>query len=152
MKKINLFLFLGILFLFSICFASALTNRDIYFDGFESNNLAANWTANAKYSIGTGTVYAGTYAVIADGGTANVLMTITDGKNISNQTICNLTAVLQIHTNFDGSEYLCMDYSSDGGTTWNLNTGSDGVVGGLCQDGNVDTEGAWRNRGDINGV
>jgi len=142
MKK--LFLVFALI-LYGIGFSSALTSQQIFFDGFESNNLAANWTANAKYSISTAVVYAGTYAVLADGGTANVLMAITNGKNVSNQTSCNLTAVMQIHTNLDGGEYLCMDYSNDGGTTWNLNTGSDGAIGGLCQDGNVDTETAWRN-------
>jgi len=78
------------------------------------------------------------------GGVANVLMTITSGNNLTNYTYCNLTSRLQIHSNLDGNEYLCMDYSLDGGITWNRNTGSDGVVGGLCQDGNVDIESAWR--------
>jgi hypothetical protein len=145
MRNGNLFLIIGIVFLINLGLASALISREVYFDGFESNNLAGNWTANAKYTISTAIVYAGTYSVIADGGTADVLMTITNGQNISNQTTCNLTVAMQIHTNFDGGEYLCLDYSTDGGTTWNLNTGSDGAVGGLCQDGNVDTEGAWRN-------
>jgi hypothetical protein len=143
MKK--LFLLLLIFGIFLISSVSAITYRQVYFDGFESNNLAANWTANAKYSISTGVVYAGTYAVLADGGNADVLMTITNGLNVSNQTSCNLTAVMQIHSNFDGNEYLCLDYSTDGGTSWNMNTGSDGAIGGLCQDGNVDTETAWRN-------
>ena len=144
MKRFFLF-FACILFL-SLVFA--LSTTTIYYDGFESNNLAANWTYSSKYSISTSPtipVYFGTYAVVADGGTANVLMNITIGRDVSTQTSCNLTAVMQIHSNLDGGEYLCKDYSSDGGLTWNMNTGSDGGVGGLCQDGNVDVENAWRN-------
>jgi len=146
MKKLILFLLLGILFVNSLSFASALTTREFFFTGFESGPpLTSNWTANAKYSVDTGTVYAGTYSVLANGGTADVLMTTTNGYNVSNQTSCNLTAVMQIHSNLDGGEYLCLDYSIDNGVTWNRNTGSDGVVGDLCQDGNVDIETAWRN-------
>jgi len=145
--KINRKILFGLLAVVALIgLVSALTRSEVFFDGFESNNLAVNWTASATYTIvTTPTIYAGTYSVLANGGTANALLTITTGKNVTNQTSCNLSAVMQIHTNFDGGEYLCLDYSNDNGATWNLNTGSDGAIGGLCQDGNVDTENVWRN-------
>lgn len=145
MKKIYLISVIALIVILS--YISALTTTQIFFDDLETANFATIWTndANNEFSRSTGVVYAGTYAILADGGTQGATLTLTNSLNVSNQTSCNLSSVIQIHSNLDGGEFICMDYSLDGGTTWNRNTGTDGVVGGLCQDGNVDTESFWRN-------
>jgi hypothetical protein len=144
-KILLLTLLLGI-FVFA-SFVFALTTNQIFYDNLETNNFATIWTndANNKFSRSTGVVYARNYSILADGGIADAKLTLTNGLNISNQTTCNLTAVMRIQNTFGNGEYLCMDYSTDNGVTWNRDAGSDGAADGVCQDGNLDIENAWRN-------
>jgi hypothetical protein len=140
-------LFMVVLVTSIVFIVSALTSTQIFYDNLETNNFATVWTNDVgnKFTRSGGVVYQGSFAILTDGGSTNALLTLTNGLNITNQTSCNITSVTRISANLDGGEYLCMDYSTDGGATWNLNTGSDGALGGLCQDGNIDTENSWRN-------
>lgn len=146
MKKLNLFFIVGIFLIFGLFFISALTTTNLFFDGFEGGgyDLTTLWTANAGYVQSSTQAATGTFSIEIDGSVTDALMTITGSENISSYTSCNLTADLWIDSQVDGNEYICMDYSLDNGTTWNRDTTTDGIVGGLCQDGNVDAENAFR--------
>jgi len=145
-KKLILFLMVGIILIVSsLSLVGALTTIGVFYDGFETDNFATIWTSAADYvRQSAASVDTGTYSIEVNGGVTNALMTVTNAQNISNQTTCNLTARVLIETGWDGDEFICLDYSTDGGSTWNRDAGSDGTTGGLCQDGNVDTEGAFR--------
>ena len=141
-------LLIGIIFgVGLIVLVSALTTTQIFFDGFETANFDTIWTHDVAYerqNTNENTDGGGTWSIEINGNVGDVTMEITAAKNITNQTNCNLTSRIHIETAFDGGEYICMDYSYDDGITWNRDTGSDGGINGLCQDGNVDTEGVWR--------
>jgi len=145
-RKLIFGIFVGIV-LMSLILISALTTTQVFFDDFETNNFATIWTSAADYvrqNVVENTDGGGTWSIEVDGNVADVLMSITNAQNVSNQTICNLTSRILIESGFDGGEFVCMDYSLDNGATWNRNTGSDGGLGGLCQDGDVDTENVFR--------
>lgn len=145
-KKNTLLILISILFIIAIIgLISAVTITQTFYDGFEVDDLATNWTANAAYVRSQTTVQTGLWSIEVDGNVADATMEVTNGLDITNYTNCTVSSSIYIETGFDGNEYVCLDYSTDGGTSWNRDTGSDGIVGDLCQDGNVDTENAWRN-------
>ncbi len=119
-----------------------------FFDDFETDNFAATWTQSAgnDWARLTQRSYGGgSYSAEVDGAASDDWLKRDANYDVSSYDYCNLSAQIYIEDRFDSNEFICMDFSTDGGSTWNRDTGSPGQVGvaDLCVDGDVDTENAW---------
>ncbi len=149
------FVLLLVVSVFMVGVASAVgTPVQIYWDDFEDYSdgigdadFQSNWTNNPDND------YVVTTIKEDEPGARDVEVDNTDGEeslthgavyNLSQYDSCTLTSRVHIEGGYDSGEHLCMDYSNDGGSNWNMDSGGDGGVGGLCQDGNIDTENVYR--------
>ncbi|MFH1585527.1 MAG: hypothetical protein ABIB79_02050 [archaeon] len=119
---------------------------DIFFDNFETGGLSNweqdsqnDWFGSTQRSYGGGTTSAE-----VDGAATNAWLRPINTFDLSSYLSATVSAQIYIESGLDLGEYVCMDYSCNGGLTWNMNSGGDGATGGLCQDGNRDTENVWR--------
>jgi len=120
---------------------------NIFFENFESGGFSTNWqqdTQNDWYQSTQRSYSSGSYSAEVDGSATNAWLRPINRFDLSSYQSASVSAQIYIESSLDSGEYVCMDYSCNGGTTWNRNTGSDGTSGGLCQDGNIDVENSWR--------
>ncbi|TKJ17249.1 hypothetical protein CEE44_01815 [Candidatus Woesearchaeota archaeon B3_Woes] len=121
---------------------------EIFYEDFESGGFATNWTQDAQADWFEEAVISQCGASKSAGVQFSTDAWLQTKNNFSLDSYddAELSAALYIDGSFIAGEYLCMDYSCNGGVSWNRNaTQTDGGVGGLCQDATFDPLDSWRN-------
>ena len=119
-----------------------------FFDDFETSNFGTLWAQDAQNDWFRGnerSYSSGSYSAAVDGSATNAWLKRAANYNLSRYNSCALSARIYIESNWDSDEFICMDYSTNGGTGWNRDSGSPNQAGvqDLCVDGDVDAEDTW---------
>jgi hypothetical protein len=124
--------------------SSSLQSVAVFFDDFEIDNYATVWTETPSANVwerGNQRSYGGgSYAGEWEGGQRDRSIELINALDLSDAVSATAEAYIYIENGFDRGEYVCMDYSCNGGSTWNSNSGGGGS---LCIDGNSDPENRW---------
>ncbi|MFN3191759.1 MAG: tandem-95 repeat protein [Aureliella sp.] len=111
---------------------------DSFEAGFNSNDWVGNWVEDSQNDWFRSTQRAtdGSRSAEVDGSANNATLTLSDPIDLSDYDSAELTFDWLIESGFDSGEYLALDISSDGGSSWDTSV--------LQLDGNSDPENQWQ--------
>ncbi|MCA9180414.1 MAG: hypothetical protein KDA51_03155, partial [Planctomycetales bacterium] len=115
-----------------------LLAADVLFtDSFEAGQWAGKWVEDSQNDWFTSTQRStdGSRSAEVDGSANNATLTLANAIDLNGYYSPKLTFDWLIESGFDSGEYLALDISSDGGTSWQTDV--------LRLDGNVDAENTW---------
>src|SRR6056297_2272261 len=114
----------------------------LFFDSFESGSNSNDWNgvwvedSQNDWFRSTQRSTDGVRSAEVDGWASNATLTISNPIDLSGYETAELTFDWLIERGFDRGEYLALDISSDGGSSWDTSV--------LQLDGNSDPENQWR--------
>ncbi|PAY17842.1 hypothetical protein CKO51_19305 [Rhodopirellula sp. SM50] len=106
-------------------------------DSFEAGQWAGNWVEDSQNDWFTSSQRStdGSSSAEIDGWASNATLTTSTPIDLSGYSSAELTFDWLIERGFDGGEYLSLDLSTDGGTSWQTDV--------RRLNGNVDAENSW---------
>lgn len=109
----------------------------LFADSFEAGQWAGKWVEDSQNDWFTSTQRStdGSSAAEVDGRANDATLTLANPIDLTGYYSPKLTFDWLIESEFDAREYLSLDISSDGGTSWQTDV--------LRLDGNVDAENTW---------
>lgn len=109
----------------------------LFQDSFEVGAWNGLWVEDAQndWELSTQRATDGSRSAEVDGSASNATLTMAQGVNLSGYAAQTLTFAWLIESGFDTGEYLALDISTDGGSTWTQNI--------RRLNGNVSSEGVW---------
>ena len=112
---------------------------DSFESGANSNDWAGAWVEDSQndWFRSSQRVTEGTVSAEVDGYASNATLTMANAIDLSGYDSAELTFDWLIESGFDGGEYLSLDVSSNGGTSWQTDV--------RRLSGNVDAENTWHN-------
>ncbi|HBE70599.1 MAG TPA: hypothetical protein DDW52_20835, partial [Planctomycetaceae bacterium] len=118
--------------------AADLLFSDSFETGSSSNDWNGAWVEDGQNDFFRSTQRAtnGVRSAEVDGYANNATLTLSDPVDLSGYDAAELTFDWLIESRFDSGEYLALDISSDGGSSWNTSV--------LQLDGNSDPENQWQ--------
>ena len=125
---------------FAIVTVTALPVQTILFqDSFEISEWNGLWVEDVQndWQLSTQRATQGIRSAEVDGSATNATLSMAQSVNLSGYASRELTFDWLIESGFDAGEYLVLDISTNGGSTWTQNV--------RRLDGNVSTENVWRN-------